>query len=314
MHREKAVIIGSGYVGSTIAYTLAVKGLFEDIGIIDLDAEKAEGDALDISHGVSFMKPVSITSGGYDLCKGADIIIITAGVNQKKDETRTELLARNVKVLKSVTDKIKEKITSEPIVLVVSNPVDVLTYVTSRLLGFKKGRVFGSGTVLDTSRMKYLLGQYTRIDMRNIHTYIIGEHGDSEVAAWSATSIAGLNPTQFCERFGNCGGRDIFEIPELVKKAAYEVIDKKGATYYAIALAVSRICEAVFGDERSILTVSAPLSGEYGVENAALSVPSIIGGNGVESVIEIPFAEDEMKGLSESARLMRKLLDEVEIS
>lgn len=304
MYREKAVIIGSGFVGSTIAYTLAVKGLFEDIGIIDLDKDKAEGDAMDISHGVSFVKPVNIFSGGYDLCKGADIIIITAGANQKKGETRIELLNRNVSVFKSITDNIKAKTDGEPLVLVVSNPVDVLTYVAWKLLGYKKGRVFGSGTVLDTSRMKYLLGKYTGIDTRNIHTYVVGEHGDSEVAAWSVTSVAGLTPDKFCAE------RDIYEIPQLVKEAAYEVIDKKGATYYAIALAVARICEAVFGDEKSILTVSSVLEGEYGAENIALSVPSVVGGGGVEQVIEVPFDENEMKGLAESSEIMSRLLRE----
>ncbi len=304
MYREKAVIIGSGFVGSTIAYTLAVKGLFEDIGIIDLDRDKAEGDAMDISHGVSFVKPVNISSGGYDLCKGADIVIITAGANQKKGETRIELLNRNVGVFKSIADNIKAKTDGEPLVLVVSNPVDVLTYVAWKLLGYKKGRVFGSGTVLDTSRMKYLLGKYTGIDTRNIHTYVVGEHGDSEVAAWSVTSVAGLTPDRFCAE------RDIYEIPQLVKEAAYEVIDKKGATYYAIALAVARICEAVFGDEKSILTVSSVLEGEYGAKDIALSVPSVVGGGGVEQVIEVPFDENEMKGLAESSEIMSRLLRE----
>ncbi|MCD8049707.1 MAG: L-lactate dehydrogenase [Clostridia bacterium] len=307
---ERAVIIGSGNVGSTIAYTLAVKGLFEDIGIIDLDRDKAEGDAMDISHGVSFVKPTSIVSGGYDLCKNADIVIITAGANQKPGETRLDLLKRNIAVFKSITDNMKQKVTGEPIVLVVSNPVDVLTYVTSKLLGYKKGRVLGSGTVLDTSRMKYLLGKYTKIDTRNIHTYIIGEHGDSEVAAWSATSIAGLTPEEFKNGVGGKLEGDIYEIPRLVKEAAYEVIDKKGATYYAIALAVERICEAIFRDERSILTVSAVLDGEYGANDVAMSVPCIVGGNGVEGVIEVPFSTDEKAGLTKSAEIMSGLLRE----
>ncbi len=310
MHREKAVIIGSGFVGSTIAYTLAVKGYFEDIGIIDLDRDKAEGDALDINHGLSFVKPVTITSGGYDLCKNADIIIITAGANQKSGETRLDLLNRNIAVFRSITDQIKAKVTGEPIVLVVSNPVDVLTYITDQLLGFRKGRVLGSGTVLDTSRMKYLLGKYTKIDTRNIHTYVIGEHGDSEVAAWSATSIAGLTPDEFSRGIGGEPRGNIYEIPNLVKDAAYEVIDKKGATYYAIALAVARICEAILGDERSILTVSAVLNGEYGAKDVAMSVPAIVGGGGVEAVVEVPFNEEEMGGLSNSAQMMSSLLRE----
>lgn len=253
MRREKAVVIGSGFVGSTIAYTLAIKGLFDDLAIIDIDRDKAEGDAIDISHGGAFVKPVSISSGDYSLCKDADIIIITAGVAQKSGETRLDLLHRNIAVFKSITDNIKAAIDHEPIVMVVSNPVDILTYVTWKMLGFDKRKVIGSGTVLDTSRMKYLLSKYSGIDAHNIHTYVIGEHGDSSLPAWSATSIAGLKVDEFVKKHPEA---DIEKIPSLVKEAAYDVIDKKGATYYAIALAVARICEAIMGDEKSVLTLS----------------------------------------------------------
>lgn len=307
MKREKAVIIGSGFVGSTIAYTLAIKGIFDDLSIIDIDRDKAEGDAIDISHGGAFVKPVKVSSGDYKLCSDADVIIITAGVAQKQGETRLDLLQRNIAVFKSITDNIKAAVDHEPIVMVVSNPVDILTYITWKMLGYSKSRVFGSGTVLDTSRMKYLLGKTAGVDVRNIHTYVIGEHGDSSVAAWSSTTIAGLSPEQFNRRHPEV---NLLGIPHMVKEAAYDVIDKKGATYYAIALAVARICEALVGDEKSVLTVSSVLEGEYGLENISLSVPSIVGVNGVDEVIELDLSDIEMQGLKQSSDIMSKLLRE----
>lgn len=307
MKREKAVVIGSGFVGSTIAYTLAIKGIFDDLAIIDINRDKAEGDAIDISHGGAFVKPVSISSGDYRLCSDADVIIITAGVAQTPGETRLDLLHRNIAVFKSITDNIKAVVKHEPIVMVVSNPVDILTYVTWKMLGFDKNKVFGSGTVLDTSRMKYLLGKTAGVDMRNIHTYVIGEHGDSSVAAWSATSIAGLSPEQFNRKHPEV---NLMGLPHKVKEAAYDVIDKKGATYYAIALAVARICEALVGDEKSVLTVSSILEGEYSLNGVALSVPCIVGVDGVDEVVELDLSDIEMQGLKNSAEIMTKLLRE----
>lgn len=306
MRREKAVIIGSGFVGSTIAYTLAIKGIFDDLAIIDLDRDKAEGDAIDISHGGAFVKPVKISAGDYNLCKDADVIIITAGVAQKSGETRLDLLQRNIAVFKNITDNIKKTVEHEPIVLVVSNPVDILTYVTWKMLGYDKSKVIGSGTVLDTSRMKYHLGQCAQVDVRNIHTYVIGEHGDSSVPAWSATSIAGLSPEEFSKRNPGC---NIYCVPQMVREAAYDVIDKKGATYYAIGLAVARICEAITGDEKSVLTVSSIVDGEYGFSSVALSIPTVVGVNGGERIVELPLREDEMEGLKNSADIMREQMN-----
>ncbi len=307
MKREKAVVIGSGFVGSTIAYTLAIKGIFDDLAIIDIDRDKAEGDAIDISHGGAFVKPIQVSSGDYKLCKDADVIIITAGVAQKSGETRLDLLQRNIAVFKSITDNIKANVTGEPVVMVVSNPVDILTYITWKMLGFEKKKVFGSGTVLDTSRMKYLLGKAAGIDVRNIHTYVIGEHGDSSVAAWSSTSIAGLSPMDFSIKHPEV---NLMGLPHMVKEAAYDVIDKKGATYYAIALAVARICEALTGDEKSVLTVSTPLEGEYGMENISLSVPCVVGCEGVDDIIELDLSDIEKQGLINSSEIMAKLLRE----
>ena len=240
------------------------------------------------------------------MCKDADVIIITAGVAQKSGETRLDLLQRNIAVFKNITDNIKKVVTHEPIVLVVSNPVDILTYVTWKMLGYNKSKVIGSGTVLDTSRMKYHLGKCANVDVRNIHTYVIGEHGDSSVPAWSATSIAGLSPDEFSKKHPEC---EICRVPEMVREAAYDVIDKKGATYYAIALAVARICEAITGDEKSVLTVSSIVEGEYGFNKVALALPTVVGVGGGERIIELPLTKEEHEGLKNSADIMREQLE-----
>ena len=267
MHRGKLVVIGAGYVGSTCAYTLMHSGIFSEIAIIDVNRDKADGDALDMSHGAAFVKPVKVYSGDYSCCRDADMIIISAGANQKNGETRIDLLKRNTVILKDIIDNIKKHTVDYPILLVVSNPVDILTYITYKLSGWPLRRVIGSGTVLDTSRLKYLLSSHTGIDARNIHAYIIGEHGDSEIAAWSTTTIGGLPINQFCDNCNTCTNNDLSNMLDEVRNAAYEIIEKKGATFYAIALAVERIVSAIVNDEKSILTVSSVLNGEkYGIE------------------------------------------------
>ncbi len=312
MHRGKVVIVGAGAVGSTCAYTLMLKGIFSEIALIDINKSKAEGDALDMNHGLCFTKSVKITAGGYEECKDADMIIITAGAAQEPGETRLSLLKSNKKIFESIVGSIVENATHHPIILVVSNPVDILTYVTYRLSGWEKGRVIGSGTVLDTSRLKYMLSLHTGLDAKSIHTYIVGEHGDSEVAAWSQTRIAGLSLDSYCET-GDCGLKSERSLLEDVRGAAYEIIEKKGATYYAIALAVARIAEAIVNNEKSILTVSSVLEGEYGFENLALSVPTVVGGKGVEGIIEASFNDEETAALSRSAKTIAAEIDELEL-
>nr|MCR4692575.1 L-lactate dehydrogenase [Bacillota bacterium] len=288
MFKGKAVIVGAGAVGSTTAYTLMLSGLFKEIVLIDVNKDKAEGDALDMSHGVSLVKPVVVTAGDYSDCKDADIIIITAGIPQKGGETRLDLLKENVELFKKIIKSIMSYAPSDVILMTVSNPVDILTYVTYKLSGLKKNQVLGSGTVLDTSRLKYMISKKTGVDARNCHTYIIGEHGDSEVAAWSVTNIGGMTMHEFCKYTGKCDMNDLDKMYQDVKNAAYDIISKKGATYYAIAVAVSRICEAIVGDENSILTVSGIFEGEYGIRDVALSVPTMVGKGGVERIFEVP--------------------------
>ncbi len=311
MFRGKVVVIGSGLVGATTAYTLMLGGLFSEIVIVDINKDKAEGDALDMAHGVSFVKPVDVYAGDYSDCKNADIIIITAGVAQKEGETRTALLKRNIGVLKSIVAGIAAYAPEDVILLMVTNPVDILTYATYKFSALPKNRVIGSGTVLDTSRLKYMISKRTGIDARNCHTYIIGEHGDSEVAAWSVTNIGGMSMNEFCRFTGKCNLKDLDEMYMRVKNSAYEIINKKGATYYAIATAVSRICECIAGDENSILTVSSIFDGQYGIKDVALSVPTKLGGDGVENIMEVPFSKEELKGLLSSAETLKSLIKEI---
>ena len=310
MFRGKVVVVGSGLVGSTTAYTLTLGGLFSEIVIIDINKSKAEGDALDIAHSISFVKPVNVYAGDYQDCRDADIIIITAGVAQTENETRISLLNRNITVLKSIVEGITKYAPEDVILLMVTNPVDILTYATHKLSGIKRNQVLGSGTVLDTSRLKYMISKKTGIDARNCHTYIIGEHGDSEVAAWSVTNIGGMSMNEFCRFTNKCDFSDLDDMYHSVKNAAYEIIEKKGATYYAIATAVARICECIAGDENSILTVSSVFDGQYGISDVALSVPTKVGGDGVENILEVPFSKEELRGLLDSAHTLKALIKE----
>lgn len=313
MFRGKIVIIGSGNVGATCAYTIMLGGVFSEIVIIDVNKNKAEGDAMDIAHGVSLVKPVRVVSGDYSECADADIVVITAGVAQKPGETRLALLQRNTVVFKSIISSIMRYAPSDVILLTVTNPVDILTYITYKISGLPKNQVLGSGTVLDTSRLKYMLSRHTGIDARNCHTYIIGEHGDSEVAAWSVTNIAGMTMDEYARFTGKCTKPDLDMMYSQVKNAAYEIIDKKGATYYAIAVAVSRITECIAHDENSILTVSSIFDGHYGIKDVALSVPTKVGGNGIEKIFEVSFSESELQSLKNSADTLSELIRQIEI-
>ena len=311
--KTKISIIGAGFVGSTTAYALMMGGLASDIVIVDINKDKAEGEAMDLSHGVSFLKPVDIVSGDYKDTKDSDIVIITAGAASKPGETRLDLINRNLAIFKSIIPEIV-KYNPNAILLVVSNPVDILSYITYKLSGFPSERVIGSGTVLDTSRLRYLLGEHFDVDDRNIHTYIMGEHGDSEIVAWSLTTIAGMGIEQYCSTFCHkCDGDFKYKIGDEVKNAAYKIIEKKGATYYAIGLAIRRIVEAILRDERSILTVSSLIKGEYGIEDMYLGIPAVVGHNGVNNLLEVPLNEKELYSLKHSADTLKQILKEANI-
>jgi len=310
---RKVVIIGCGFVGSATAFCLMQSGLFSEIVLIDADREKAEGEALDINHGVPFAKPVRIYAGGYEDIKKASLIIITAGANQKPGETRLELVKKNIEVFKNIISEIKKQ-DFNGIILVVTNPVDILTTVTIKLSGFPENKVIGSGTVLDTARLKYELGNHLNIDYRSIHAYIIGEHGDSEIAAWSSANVSGIPLEKFCEMRGYFNHDEaMYKIANDVKNSAYEIIRKKKATYYGIAMSVKRICEAIIRDEKSILPISSMLHGEYGINGISLSLPAIIGKDGFETRVPIHLSQYETEQLQNSAKILKDLLNQNEI-
>ncbi|MGE4283823.1 MAG: L-lactate dehydrogenase [Clostridia bacterium] len=308
----KISIIGAGFVGSTTAYTLMLSGLVSEIVLIDINKSKAEGDVMDMNHGISFVRPVQIISGNYKDCHDSDIVIIAAGANQKPGETRIDLVRKNTEIFKSIIPEVI-KYCKDAILLVVTNPVDILTYVTLKISGLSPKKVIGSGTVLDTSRFKFLLSQHIGIDTRNIHAYILGEHGDTEVAAWSLVNAAGMTIEEFCKYYGKCEGYSKQETYEDVKNSAYKIIEKKGATYYAVALAVRRIVECIMRDENSILTVSGLIEGQYGIDNVCFSLPTIVNEKGIEKTLEIPLTDEETKLLHKSAQALKDVLKEIQL-
>jgi len=310
---NKISIIGAGFVGSTTAFALMTSGLASEIVIVDINKEKAEGEAMDLSHGAPFVRPIDITSGEYSDTKDSDIVIITAGIGPKPGDSRLDCISKNLKIFQSIVPQIV-KFSPNSILLVVSNPVDILSYITYKLSGFPSDRVIGSGTVLDTSRFKYMLGKHFEVDARNIHTYIMGEHGDSEIATWSLTSIAGMNVDEFCDTCSKkCGGELKLNIYKDVKEAAYNVIEKKGATYYAVALAIKRIVEAILSNENSILTVSSLLNGEYGIQDVYMGVPTIIGRQGIKKILQVKLNDDEIAQLIESSKVLKSVIRDSEI-
>ena len=305
---RKAAMIGCGFVGSASAFALMQSGLFSEMVLIDADRDKAEGEAMDIAHGVPFARHMSIYAGDYDDIRDAAIIIVTAGANQKPEESRLDLVHKNVGIFKSIIPEIAKR-DCQGILLIVSNPVDILTYTALKLSGFPENRVIGSGTVLDTARLKYELSEHLSVDSRSIHAFIIGEHGDSEIAAWSSANISGIKVSDFCEMRGHYRHKENTKlIADSVKNSAYEIIEKKHATYYGIAMAVKRICEVIIRDEKSILPVSSMMHGEYGIEDVVLSMPAVVGKNGLETTVPIDLNEEEQVKLRESAETLKKII------
>ncbi len=306
---RKVAVIGCGFVGSSSAFALMQSGLFSEMVLLDVNRDRAEGEALDIVHGVPLTKPMKIYAGDYDDIVDAAIIVITAGANQKPGETRLDLVKRNVAIFKTIIPEIANR-NSRGMLLVVSNPVDIMTYVTLKISGFPKSRVIGSGTVLDTSRLKHLLGEHLGVDHRSVHAFIIGEHGDSEIAAFSSANVSGIPVHEFCELRGFYHHEKATkEFAEKVKNSAYVIIQKKQATYYGIAMAVKRICEVILRDEKSILPISNLMEGAYGIRDVVLSMPAIVGKDGVEMQVPIALSEQELKSLQESADILKEVID-----
>ncbi|WP_296976521.1 L-lactate dehydrogenase [uncultured Eubacterium sp.] len=314
INSRKIAIIGCGFVGSACAFALMQSGLFSEMVLIDSNEERAEGEALDISHGLPFSKPMQIYSGTYDDITDAGIIAITAGAGQKPGESRLELVHKNVEIFKSIIPEISKR-NYKGILLIVSNPVDIMTYTALRLSGLPSNQVFGSGTVLDTARLKYLLGEHLGVDARSVHAFILGEHGDSEIAAFSSANVSGIELKKFCDFACKTDKHEeaMKEIAEDVKLSAYEIIKKKGATYYGIAMSVRRICEAIILDQKSILPISCLQNGKNGIENVVLSMPMIVGKHGAERSVEISLSEEERQAIKNSADMLKGIIKTLDL-
>lgn len=305
---RKVAVIGCGFVGASCAFSLMQRGLFSELVLLDANAAKAEGEAMDLSHGLPYTAAMDIYAGTYDDIADSALIVLTAGASQKPGETRLDLIGKNVSILKNILPQITSR-GFEGVLLIVSNPVDVLTYAAVRLTGYAPHRVIGSGTVLDTARLKYLLGRHLDVDSRSVHAVIIGEHGDTELAVWSGANVSGIDLDHFCELRGHFDhAATARKIYEQVRDSAYEIIERKDATYYGIAMAVGRIAECIVKDEQAVLPVSVALDGEYGLRGLALSVPSVVGKSGVEKVLEIPLDEKEDGALHASAAQLRQVI------
>ncbi len=309
---RKVVIVGAGTVGSSFAFALAQKGLADEITLLDANHDLVAGQVLDLAHGLPFYPPVQIHVGEKQDYADANIIVITAGAKQNPGETRLNLLQRNKVLIESIVDDIVSE-NSQAILLIVSNPVDILTYVALKRSGWPKGRVIGSGTVLDSARFRYLISQHCNVDVGNVHAYILGEHGDSEFAAWSMTNVAGIPINEYCPMCGACEdwSEQLANIMREVKESAYHIINYKGATYYAIGMALVRIVGAILQDQRSVLTVSTLLNGEYGIHDVCLGIPSVLGQTGVEKIVEAPLIAQEQEALEKSASALQKALQDL---
>lgn len=320
---RKVVLVGTGMVGMSYAYALLNQNVCDELVLIDIDKKRAMGEAMDLSHGLAFSgSNMKISAGDYQDCANADIVCICAGVAQKPGESRTDLLLRNAQVFRSIINPVTES-GFNGLFLVATNPVDIMTRITCTLSGFNPRRVIGTGTTLDTARLRYLLGRHFGVDPRNMHAYVMGEHGDSEFVPWSLAMLASRPVLELCgQRTGKteaaddqifCSMQDLLSIEDEVRNAAYKIIEAKNATYYGIGMAMTRITRAIFGNENSVLTVSAMLRGEYGQNRVFIGVPAIIGSNGIARVLELPLDGEEQKKLDESCEKLKSYYDELNL-
>jgi L-lactate dehydrogenase len=303
----KLAIVGAGFVGSTFAYALSISGLVSQIVLIDADKERAKGEAMDLSHGVPFLQPVEIWAGEYSECADCDIVAVTAGAARKPGQTRPELAAANFGLMKDIIPQITQY-NQEGALLIATNPLDVMTYAALKLSNYPKTKVIGSGTILDSARLRYSLGNYLGVDARNVHAYIIGEHGDSEVPIWSLASVAGTRLREYCPLCSIPYNSDVFDKLFLeVRDAGKSIIEKKGRTNYSIGLSLTRIVESIIRDENSVLTVSCFLESYKGIEDVCLSVPAIVNREGIKTIIDIPLDSEEEVAFRKSAQAVKEI-------
>ena len=313
---NKITIIGSGSVGSTIAYTLSVQGICSEIVLIDIAHEKAMGEALDIRQGLPFCNPCSVYAGTYEDAKDSDIVIITSGVARKPGQTRLELAQTNINVLRSIMKK-KKKNAPDSIYLLVSNPVDILTYVFCKESGIPENRIIGSGTILDTARLRSRLSEYYSISQKNVHAYVFGEHGDSSFVPWSLANVSNVPVGNCDESFGQRSDMlpslDLEEVENYVRKTAGVVIERKGATFYAVSVSVCYICRCILSGIDTTMTISTMMHGQYGIEDVCLSTLAIVGSTGIRGMVNLPMTNDEVEKLKLSANKLKEIIDGTDI-
>ena len=308
---NKVAIVGTGNVGATLAYSLLNSGLANEIVLIDRNLSKAEGEAMDLNHAVPMAKPTKIYAGDYSNCFGAAITVVTAGAAQKPGETRLDLAAKNTEIIKDIILNIV-KFNPQGLILIATNPVDILTYAAIKYSGLSPKRVFGSGTILDTARFRYLLSQRFEVDSRSVHATIIGEHGDSEVPVWSLANIAGMQLSDYCiVNHMGCDKSELKDIFEKTRDAAYHIIERKGATFYAIASGLVKILEAILRDQSTVLSVSSLISNYYDLDDVCFSLPTVIDRGGIERVIKLKLSEEEKTGLIKSARVLQETIKQL---
>lgn len=306
MKKGKVVLVGTGFVGMSMAYSMLNQGGIEELVLIDIDKEKTRGEEMDLSHGLPYApQKMVIKAGDYDACKEAEVVVITAGVAQKPGQTRLELAEVNTKIMKQITQSIMAS-GFDGIIVVASNPVDLMAYVVWKVSGLPKNKVIGSGTVLDTARLRYLMADYLKVSSKNIHAYIMGEHGDSSFVPWDHAYV-GCKKVKDIMKDNHHPMEDLKKIHEGVVNAAYEIIEKKKATYYGIGMALNRLVKAIIKDENSILTVSTYLENQYGQNDIYIGVPAIINRNGVRDLMELNLNEYEQEKLDTSCKLIREM-------
>lgn len=305
--KSKIILVGDGAVGSSFAFATVTQNIGRELGIIDIDTNKAEGDALDLLSALSFTSPKKIYAATYADCHDADIVVITAGAPQKPGETRLDLVNKNLKIFKSIVGSIVES-GFNGIFVIAANPVDILTYATWKFSGFPKERVIGSGTTLDTARFRTQISELVGVDARNVHGYILGEHGDTEFPVWSHANIGGLQIAEWVKRHPEVDEEALVNIFFKVRDAAYEIIEKKGATFYGIAVALASICKAILDDNKAIFPLSVYLDGEYQQQDVYIGAPAVIGRDGIESIIEIPLTDAEQEKMTLSASTLKSVI------
>lgn len=305
---QKIIVVGNGAVGSSYTFALVTQNIAQEIGIIDIDTDKAEGDAIDLSHALAFTSPKKIYAATYADCHDADIVVITAGAAQKPGETRLDLVNKNLKIFKSIVDDVVAS-GFDGIFLIATNPVDILTYATWKFSGFPKHKVIGSGTSLDSARFRQSIAELVGVDARNVHGYILGEHGDTEFPVWSHANVAGLQIYEWVKDHPETDEEELVNLFFNVRDAAYTIIEKKGATFYGIAVALARITKAILNDENAVLPLSVYLNGHYGLDDIFIGAPAIVNRRGIQNVIEIPLTDAEKEKYHYSATKLREVMD-----